>query len=261
MKLLPSTQMNAMAFQAYDDFMKENSLASNSAQKTMLNKVGSNISSAMTQFLKQNKMEDRVKGFEWEFNLVDDPQVNAWAMPGGKVVFYSGIMEICDDEESIAVVMGHEIAHIIAKHGNERMSQGLLTQAGGLALAVAMEEKPEQTQQIFMAAYGLGSQVGVLLPYSRVHEKEADRIGLIAMAMAGYNPERAITFWEEMEAMSNGNQPPEFLSTHPNYGTRIQELRKHMPEAKKYYNASKGRKSSTSGNKKTGGTTIKVKTN
>jgi predicted Zn-dependent protease len=179
-------------------------------------------------------MEKRIKGFEWEFNLVDDKAVNAWAMPGGKIVVYKGILPITKNDTGMAVVMGHEIAHIVAKHGNERMSQQLVVQMGGMALDVAMKEKPEQTRAIFQQAYGVTTQVGVMLPYSRKHEYEADKLGLVFMAMAGYNPESAIKFWEKMMAQG-GAKPPEFLSTHPSDENRIAELKKYLPEAMKYY--------------------------
>jgi predicted Zn-dependent protease len=155
-------------------------------------------------------------------------------MPGGKVVFYEGILPICRDENGIAVVMGHEVAHAIAEHGNERMSQGLLAQLGGVALSEALKEKPQLTQQLWMTAYGLGAQVGVLLPFSRTQESEADRLGLIFMSIAGYNPNGSVEFWQRM-AQQGGAQPPEFLSTHPAHETRINDIKKHIPEAMKYY--------------------------
>ena len=153
-------------------------------------------------------------------------------MPGGKVVFYEGIMPICKDEAGIAVVMGHEVAHAIAKHGNERRSQGLVTQLGGLALRVAITDKPEETQNIFMVAYGAGTTVGLMLPFSRKHEYEEDEIGLIFMAMAGYDPNRAVSFWEDMKKLSGGGAPSAFLSTHPSNDSRIEKLKKLVPKAK-----------------------------
>ncbi|MBI9033768.1 MAG: M48 family metallopeptidase [Bacteroidales bacterium] len=249
LRLLPSTQMNSMAFDAYGQFMNEHQLTSNQQYKQMLNNVGDKMSTAITNYLTSKNMKDRVAGFQWEYNVVKDNQVNAWAMPGGKIVFYEGIMPICNDETGIAVVMGHEIAHIISKHGNERMTQGLLAQMGGIALDMALEKEPEQTRNLFMAAYGVGAQVGMMLPYSRTHEKEADRIGLIVMAMAGYNPSAAVEFWQRM-GQNGGSQIPEFLSTHPSYDTRIQELKKHLPEAMKYYQGSSNSIKNTKGNTK-----------
>jgi predicted Zn-dependent protease len=159
-------------------------------------------------------------------------------MPGGKVVFYTGILPLTRDENGLAVVMGHEIAHAIADHGNERMSQGLIAQLGGVALSVALDEKPEETQQLWLTAFGAGAQLGVLLPFSRLHESEADHLGLIFMSMAGYNPNHAISFWRRMSEYKEGEAPPEFLSTHPSDETRIAEIEKLLPEALKYYNAS-----------------------
>ena len=234
LKLLPSSTMNGMALTAYKDFLKENDAITIGTNAKNVKLVGNSIATAATKFLKDKKMEKRVAGFDWEFNLVKDDAVNAWAMPGGKVVVYSGILPLTQNKEGLAVVLGHEIAHIIAKHGNERMSQQLVVQLGGMALDVALKEKPEQTKNIFLQAYGLGAQVGVVLPYSRKHEYEADKLGLVFMAMAGYNPENAITFWEKM-SKQGGSKPPEFLSTHPSDENRIKAMKEFLPEAKKYY--------------------------
>ncbi len=179
-------------------------------------------------------MHGRIDGFQWEFNLVDDDVPNAWCMPGGKVVVYTGLLPLTQNETGLAVVMGHEIAHAVARHGNERMSQELALQLGGVALSVAIEKKPEETKQLFYSAYGIGSELGIVLPYSRLHETEADKLGLIFMAMAGYNPEEAIPFWTRM-SQSGGQKPPEILSTHPADETRIRNLKEFMPEAMKYY--------------------------
>ncbi len=200
----------------------------------MVKNVGNNIANSVEQYLKENGFEDQVKEFSWEFNLVKNEQVNAWCMPGGKVVFYKGIMPICEDKNGVAVVMGHEIAHAVARHGNERMSQMLATQMGGMALSAALSEKSEKTQQLFMAAYGMGAQVGFMLPYSRLHESEADKMGLVFMGMAGYDPHEAVDFWQRMDQQS-GKSPPEFLSTHPANKTRIEDLKAYMPKAMEYY--------------------------
>jgi predicted Zn-dependent protease len=183
----------------------------------------------------QNNLSSSLSGYNWEFNLVQDPQVNAWCMPGGKVVVYTGILPITQDETGLAVVLGHEIAHAIAQHGDERMSQGLITQLGGVALQQAIQDKPAVTQQIFMTAFGLGSQVGVTLPFSRMQESEADHLGLIFMSMAGYDPRLAVPFWQRMSSMNTGSKPPEFLSDHPADATRITAIQNEMPEALKYY--------------------------
>ena len=206
----------------------------------MVTNSGKRIQKAVETYMKQNKKyAKRIKGYNWEFNTVESDQVNAWCMPGGKVVFYTGIMPICGTELGTAVVMGHEVAHAIAGHGNERMSQGIATSLGGITLAVAMQNKSEETQNLFLNAFGVGTQVGLMLPFSRKHESEADKMGLMFMAMAGYDPREAIKFWTRMEKASEGQRPPEFLSTHPAPATRIWNLNKWMPEAMEYYKASK----------------------
>lgn len=234
--LLPSSQMLSMSFQQYSDFVKTSKISSNAAQTAMVKKVGSKIQRAVEDYFASKGMAHELKGYNWEFNLVESEEANAWCMPGGKVVFYTGILPITQNEVGMAVVMGHEVAHAVAEHGNERMSQGMLTQLGGMALAVAIQEKPEQTQALWMTAFGVGSQVGVMLPFSRLHESEADRLGLIFMAMAGYNPEEAVSFWQRMANMKGEQAPPEFLSTHPSDATRIAQIQKWLPEAKTYFN-------------------------
>lgn len=238
MNLMPAAQMSAMGFAQYGEFLSTNPISKKQQAVKDVKEVGHKISTVVNQYMKDIGMEKRLKHYEWEFNLVEDQTPNAWCMPGGKVVFYEGILPFTQDKNGIAVVMGHEIAHAIARHGNERMSQGIATQLGGVALAVAIQEKPEETQELFMMAYGIGSQVGVLLPYSRLHEKEADKLGLNFMAMAGYDPNGAIEFWERM-AKSGGAAPPEWLSTHPIHETRIAEMKKNLPEAFKLYQATK----------------------
>jgi predicted Zn-dependent protease len=233
--IVPDSTMNSMSFQSYGEFLSTHKLSTNAGQTNMVKRVGGRIQNAVEQYCKRNNIEDRLEGYEWEFNLVEDPNVNAWCMPGGKVVVYTGILPVTQGEAGLAVVMGHEIAHAFAKHGAERMSQGLLVEMGGIALSTALKDKPEQTKNLFMQSYGIGTQVGVLLPYSRVHENEADHLGLIFMAMAGYNPEEAVSFWQRMAAQKTGAQPPEFLSTHPASETRIQNLKDLLPEAMKYY--------------------------
>lgn len=234
MTLLPGSEVRALSLQQYQQVLQENKVVKNTQRSQQLEAVGQRIAAAVEKYLKEEGMEDQVAGYEWDFKLLAGDQVNAFAMPGGKVVFYTGIMPICEREAGIATVMGHEIAHVIARHGNERMSQGLVQQAGGMALSVAMEEKPEQTRQLWMTAYGVASQVGGMLPFSRLHESEADHMGLIFMAMAGYDPRQAPEFWKRMKNQG-GQQPPEFLSTHPSHSTRIAHLQKWMEEALPYY--------------------------
>ncbi len=236
LNLVSGSEIMAMSFSQYDQFLKENKLSTNKEQTEMVKRCGKRIAVAVEKYMNDNGYADHIKGFEWEFNLVDDQTPNAWCMPGGKVVFYTGILPFTQTEEGLAVVMGHEIAHAVAKHGNERMSHQMGVQIGTTALSVALAEKPEETKAMYMAAFGVGSQVGFMLPYSRTHEIEADEMGLIFMAMAGYNPEAAVPFWERMAGGASGGQkPPEFLSTHPAEATRISNLKAYMPEALKYY--------------------------
>lgn len=237
--IIPDSEMLAMSFSQYDAFLKENKLSTNQLQTQMVKSVGKNIESAVTKYMYDNNYANLLDGFEWEFNLVENDLVNAWCMPGGKVVVYTGILPITKNETGLAVVMGHEIAHAIAEHGGERMSQELIRQAGGVALSVALKDNPQQTRDYWLAAYGLGSEVGVILPFSRLHESEADHLGLIFMAMAGYDPQEAPKFWDRMSKAGGGQKPPEFLSTHPSDETRISNLNKWMPEAMKYYTKSK----------------------
>lgn len=232
--LIPESEMIAMGFSNYSDFMKETPLSGDRNRTLMVKEVGQNISTAMTDYLNDKGLSSNTAGYQWEFNLFGSDVPNAWAMPGGKVAIYEGILPFTRDANGLAVVIGHEIAHIVARHGNERMSQQLLVQLGGIAINEAVSEKPEETRNIFLTVYGVGAQLGAILPYSREHEKEADRLGLIFMAMAGYDPSGAIDFWERMTA-SGGSQVPEFLSTHPSDATRMADLRKYLPEAMKYY--------------------------
>ncbi|MBP8959377.1 MAG: M48 family metallopeptidase [Bacteroidales bacterium] len=232
--LLPESEMIGMALTSYQEFLKENPPSADVKNAEIVKKVGNDLVSAVQRYFAENNMQDRLEGYQWEFNLVDNNEANAWCMPGGKVVVYKGILPYTLDQNGLAVVISHEIAHAVARHGNERMSQQLLTQLGGLALSEALKQKPQETQNIFLSVYGLGSQVGLILPYSRKHEFEADRLGLIFMAMAGYDPESAVTFWEKM-ASAGGAKPPEFLSTHPSDEKRINNIKSVLPEAKKYY--------------------------
>jgi predicted Zn-dependent protease len=189
---------------------------------------------AVEIFMNEKGLSSRLDGYQWEFHMVNENTVNAWCMPGGKVVVYSGLLPVTQTEGALACVMGHEIAHAVARHGNERMSQGLLVQAGGVALSVALSQKPQMTQNLFLQSYGITSQLG-MLKYSRTHESEADKMGLVFMAIAGYDPSEAVAFWERMEKTSAGNKPPEILSTHPSDATRIGDIKAFLPEAMKYY--------------------------
>lgn len=223
-----------MSFEQYQVVLSESELSSNPVEVDMIKRVGERIQKAAEEYYAEHKIEDKLAGYEWEYNLIVDDQVNAWCMPGGKVAFYTGILPVCEDETGIAVVMGHEVAHALANHGGERMSQGMIAQMGLGTLAAAMGENPSLTRQLLLQSIGMGTQLGVL-KFSRDNESEADHIGLILMAKAGYDPRAATSFWERMSALSGGQAPPEFLSTHPASETRVKDLEALMPEALKYY--------------------------
>jgi predicted Zn-dependent protease len=235
MNLLPESEMITMSFSQYDEFLASHEVISPGdprAKKVV--RVGNKVAEAVNKFLAEKNMSDRIAGFEWEFNLVNDNSINAWCMPGGKVVVYTGILPVTQDETGLAVVMGHEIAHAIARHGNERMSQQVLLQYGGQALDILMTSKPDEMRALFLNSYGIAGGMGSLA-FSRSQETEADKLGLVFMAMAGYDPQEAVAFWERMSNASGGGAPPELLSTHPSDQTRIDNLMKYMPEAMKYY--------------------------
>ncbi len=235
--LVPDSELTSMSFQEYDKVLKTSKLSTDVAKVGLVRRVGQRIAAASEELLRETGREADIKNYKWEFNLIeDDKTVNAWCMPGGKVAVHTGLLPISQDENGLAVVVGHEVAHAIAKHGNERMSQQLLAQAGalGLSLGLGLSGTSGLTSEIFMQAYGVGTQVGVLLPYSRVQESEADHIGLVLMAKAGYDPHGAVTLWQRMNA-KGGSKPPEFLSTHPAPESRIREIESQIPEAMKYY--------------------------
>jgi len=233
--ILPDSELLSMSLDQYNEVLKKSKLSHDPAKVQMVKRVGERIAKATENFLREEGMESEISSYKWEFNLIeDDKTVNAWCMPGGKVAVYTGILPVTEDDTGLAVVIGHEIAHAVAKHGNERMSQGLLAQLGAIGLSAALSTHPGPTSEIFMAAYGVGANVGLLLPYSRLQESEADHIGLILMAKAGYDPRQAIPFWERMNK-KGGERPPEFLSTHPAPETRIDEIRAEIPEAMRYY--------------------------
>ncbi|RTE53416.1 M48 family peptidase [Arenibacter aquaticus] len=226
----PNSQIFPTAFAQYDQFLEENKVITGTEDARMITKTGQRIAAAAERWLTANGYPGYLQDYKWEYNLVNDETVNAWCMPGGKIVFYTGILPICQGETGVAVVMGHEVAHALADHGAQRMSAGTLQQLGAVAGNVAIQD--EQKRNIFNQAYGIGSQVGVMLPFSRSHETEADRIGLQIMAIAGYNPDEAAELWKRMKANSGGAAPPEFLSTHPSNDTRIANLSQWAPLAK-----------------------------
>ncbi len=238
LSLVPESTMLEMSLTNYGDFLKENKLSTNKEQTATIKRVGAKMAAAVEKYLNENGFADRVADFKWEFNLVQSDEVNAWCMPGGKVVFYTGILPITQNDAGVAVVMGHEIGHAVARHGNERMSQQLVQQYGGQIGSATVPElfkkNPEKAQAIFQTAYAVGTQYGIMLPYSRQQEYEGDKLGLIFMAIAGYNPGEAVSFWERMAANSTA-QVPEFMSTHPLEANRIEAIKAFLPEAMKYY--------------------------
>jgi predicted Zn-dependent protease len=233
--LIPTSALDALAAESYRQVLDSATVIKGTPQAEMVTRVGGRIACAVERYMSDNGMAQRLKGYHWEFNLIKDTVANAWAMPGGKVAVYSGILPTAENDTGLAVVLAHEIGHVAAGHGDERMSQSLLVELGGLTLAEALRSKPQFTQQLFLGAYGAGAQLGVLLPFSRLQESEADHLGLIFMAMAGYNPNAAIGFWQRMTATQKGPAPPQFLSTHPSDQTRLQNIGKLIPEAMGYY--------------------------
>lgn len=231
---LPGTENSSLfptAFAQYDQFLNENKVIKGTKDAQMITTVGQKIAVAAERWLNANGYQGYLDAYKWEYNLVDDKTVNAWCMPGGKIVFYTGILPIADGEAGVAAIMGHEVAHALANHGQQRMSAGMLQQLGAVAGNVAI--KDQQTLNIFNQAYGVGSQVGVMLPFSRSHESEADEIGLYLMAIAGYDPMEAADLWRRMSAQSSGQgAPPEFLSSHPANDTRIKNIEALAPKAK-----------------------------
>jgi len=239
LNLIPAQTMLSMSYQQYSQFVQSNKLSTDQAATKRVKDVGLRIQQAVERYFAENGMGYKMREYDWEFNLIESEDVNAWCMPGGKVVIYTGILPYTQNEDGLGVVMGHEIAHAVAAHGNERMSQMLAVQFGGIALAVALSQKPKETQNLWMAAFGLGAQVGLLLPYSRLHEYEADRLGLTFVAMAGYDPDEAVRFWERMSQKNKGGKPPEFISTHPSDYKRIANIKSLIPKVMPYYNEAK----------------------
>jgi len=228
--LVPNSQLFPTAFSQYSQFLNDNNVVKNTKDAEMITRVGQRIAKAAERWLDANGNQGYLNDYKWEYNLVDDPTVNAWCMPGGKIVFYTGILPIAKNEAGVAAIMGHEVAHALANHGQQRMSAGMIQQLGAVAGNIAIQD--ESKRNMFNQAYGIGSQVGVMLPFSRSHETESDQIGIYLMAIAGYEPDEAARLWERMKANSGGQAPPEFMSTHPSNDTRINNLTQWAPKAK-----------------------------
>jgi predicted Zn-dependent protease len=235
LSLIPQSEMLSTSYTQYGEFLKTNKVSADAQQNALVRTVGVRIQKAVETYFAQKGLSDALKDYKWEFNVVDSKEVNAWCMPGGKVVVYTGILPVTKTEAGLAVVLGHEIAHAVAEHGSERMSQELIAQLGGAALSTALQNSPEKTKSIWSSVYAVGAQYGALLPFSRMHESEADHLGLVFMAMAGYDPNEAVTFWTRMAQSSGGASVPEFMSTHPSDETRIASIKKEIPEAMQYY--------------------------
>ena len=232
--LVSDQEVLSSSLTQYNDYIKTAKKSTNANKSAMVTRVGKKIAAATEDYLRANGMADEVKNFSWEFNLVNDPQVNAFCMPGGKIVVYEGLLPLVSSDDELAVVIGHEVAHAVAKHSNERMSQQLMAQYGAAILGAAVSNKSAAVQQAANTVYGVGAQYGVMLPFSRKHESEADYMGLVFMTMAGYNPDVAVNFWQKMSAGKSG-ATPEFMSTHPSDATRISEIQRALPEIKAKY--------------------------
>ena len=239
--LVSSEEMIKASQVEYTKFLSEHKVVTNTSEAAMVKRIGANIASAVQRYYAAKGLTSLLDGYQWEYNLVDSKEVNAWCMPGGKIVVYTGILPVTQSENALAVVMGHEIAHAIAEHSRERVSEQMAAQAGGLLFSSLVTSDPKQAENIFMIANGL-TTYGLILPHSRKQELEADKLGLQYCATAGYDPREAIPLWERMAALSQGQSPPEFASTHPAESTRIEKLRQQMPDALKLYNAAKGGK-------------------
>lgn len=238
LSLISQVQLLSLSEQNYDRLLAESRVVKDTQEAAMVERVGERIAAAAEDFMKEEGRYQDIAAYRWEFTLLkDDDNANAFTMPGGKVGVYTGILPITRDENGLATVISHEIAHAIANHGGERMSQLLLIELGGATLAKALDDEPEKTKKMAFLAFGVGANVGVLLPYSRTHELEADYIGLILMARAGYDPRKSVELWQRMRQES-GPRPPEFLSTHPAPETRIEYIKRRIPEAMRYYRGS-----------------------
>nr|WP_314835744.1 M48 family metallopeptidase [uncultured Flavobacterium sp.] len=232
LNFVSNSELFPSSFQQYGTFLKENKVISGTADAKRVENVGIKIRLAAEKYLTSIGQSEYLKDYRWEYKLIDSKEINAWCMPGGKIVVYSGILPVTKDDTGLATVMGHEVSHALANHGAQRMSASQLQQIGAVGVSLATGNQSSEKQQMWQQYYGVGSQVGVMLPFSRSHESEADKIGLTLMAIAGYNPDQAIVFWQRMAAQSAGQAQPEFLSTHPSDATRIANLKALVPEAK-----------------------------
>ena len=234
MLLVSNSELLSASLTQYDEYIKTATKSADKTKSAMVERVGKKIATATEAYLKQNGLESELSNFRWEFSLIKSDDVNAFCMPGGKIVVYEGLLPLVSSEDELAVVIGHEVAHAVAKHSNERMSQEMLAQYGSSILSATLSTKSTAMQTLGSTVFGLGAQLGVMLPYSRQHEYEADYMGLVFMTMAGYNPNSAVTFWQKMSAASGGGSSSDFMSTHPSDSKRIAEIQRRLPEMEKY---------------------------
>ncbi|MFV0345073.1 MAG: M48 family metallopeptidase [Bacteroidales bacterium] len=240
LSLVPENEMVSLSLTQYQQFLSENSVSADATNTAMVQRCGKKIAAAVEEYLRQHGLESRISDFNWEFNLVESKEPNAWCMAGGKVVVYTGLLPIAQNEAGLAVVLSHEIAHAVARHGSERMSQQLALQYGGVALSAVMANQSGTTQSLVNQVYGIGGNLGVLA-YSRTHEYEADKMGIIFMSMAGYDPSIAVNFWQRMSQMAGASDTPEILRTHPLDENRIAAIQQILPDALEIYNRSQGK--------------------
>lgn len=236
MLLVSDSEVLTASLTEYAQYIKTAPKSTNKTQTAMVERVGKKIAAATEAWLKMNGLSSEIANFSWEFNLIKSDEINAFCMPGGKIVVYEGLLALVKSDDDLGVVIGHEVAHAVAKHSNERLSQQIMAQYGSAIVDVALSNKSEAVQAVGSTVFGLGAQLGVMLPYSRTHELEADDLGLYFMAMAGYNPSAAIDFWTRMSQAGSGSTL-EILSTHPSDSKRIENIKAKLPEAMKYYNA------------------------
>jgi predicted Zn-dependent protease len=230
LNFVSNDELFPMSFQQYNEFLSQNNVVTGTAESRMVKQVGKNIAVAAERYMTALGYPGYLKDYKWEYNLVKDDAANAFAMPGGKIVVYTGILPITEDEAGLAMVMGHELAHALANHGAQRMSAAQVQQGVGVAGGLALGDS--KSGQLFNQYYGTASNVGVMLPFSRKHESEADEIGTIIAAIAGYDPTEAAELWKRMAAKSGGQQPMEIMSTHPSSASRIEALTALVPRAK-----------------------------
>ena len=232
--LVSDSEVLSSSLTQYSEYMKSATKSSSTTGQAQVERVGKKIATATEKFMKDNGLSDDVANFSWEFNLVKDDELNAFCMPGGKIVVYDGLLKLATSDAELATVIGHEVAHAVAKHSSERLSQQMIAQYGAYILSAALSTKSEAAQTLGQQVYGLGAEYGVMLPFSRKHESEADYMGLIFMAMAGYDPATAVTFWEKMAAASTTTVPA-ILSSHPSDAKRIADLKANLSTAEQYY--------------------------